>query len=156
MLGYLSLPRALGGEGRADVDGLTGREANRHAGVSFPVHRLTQTALPRDPHHDWESVKQQIETPGSDGRPMGGFVASYSTVSAVTPKNAGEVMGYYTAGELPLAPTLGAPARREPHAGRSQARPRGPLGPRGKAERAAKEAAEKVAAEAASRERAPA
>jgi phospholipase C len=101
MLGYLSLPASLGGEGRTDVDGLTGSEVNHNGGAPFQVRRLTNTALPRDPHHDWDSVKEQIETPGSNGRPMGGFVANYSTVSGVTTENAGEVMGYYTATEVP-------------------------------------------------------
>ena len=37
MLGYLSLARDRGGEGRTDVDGLTGTESNTYRGTTFPV-----------------------------------------------------------------------------------------------------------------------
>jgi hypothetical protein len=99
-LGYLSLPEERGGRERTDVDGLLGDEENRHQRERFGVRRLTNTALPRDPHHDWASVREQIETPSPNGRLMGGFVRSYSTVRKV--EDPGEVMGYYTHTELPV------------------------------------------------------
>lgn len=99
MLGYLSLPEEMGGAGRTDVDGLTGTEENRHQGRPFRVRRLTNTALEADPHHDFESVREQIETEAPGGSLMGGFVRSYSTVKKV--KDLGEVMGFYTGTELP-------------------------------------------------------
>jgi phospholipase C len=101
MLGYLSLPAARGGAGRTDVDGLTGSESNDHGGARFPVNALANTALRLDPHHDWKAVKEQIETLGPDGRPMGGFAASYGTVSGMTNARIGDVMGYYTGTALP-------------------------------------------------------
>lgn len=99
MLGYLSLPAALGGRERSDVDGLKGTESNDLGSTTYAVNRLTNTALRGDPHHDWMSVKEQITTSGPNGAPMGGFVASYNTVAGVA--NIGEVMGYYTANEVP-------------------------------------------------------
>jgi phospholipase C len=46
MLGYLSLPPALGGKGRTDVDGLTGTETNEDEnGVAFPVKRMASPIM---------------------------------------------------------------------------------------------------------------
>jgi len=60
MLGYLSLPVARGGRGRADVDGLRGDEWNPTPfGEQAPVFALTDTRFHYDPAHSFTAVKRQ-------------------------------------------------------------------------------------------------
>ena len=108
MLGYLSLPAALGGAGRGDVDGLSGPEANvNHCdGSSYAIHHLDRTRLSgeiEDPDHSADSVDEQL----SGG--CSGFVANYNRISAGRAAKAGDpgpdpglVMGYYDGNDLPV------------------------------------------------------
>jgi phospholipase C len=114
MLGYLSLPAALGGRDRSDIDGLRGPEANanEHAGSRYPIHHLTQTKFDgeaEDPDHSSGSVDQQM------AGDMQGFVdnfARYSEAKAqrlrVPVPDPGLVMGYYDRDDLPVYDHLAA------------------------------------------------
>jgi phospholipase C len=114
LLGYLSLPAALGGRGRADVDGLRGPEVNfnDHAGRRFPIHLLE---IPKfdgeaeDPDHSGASVDEQLANGGQ------GFVENFARYSAakaqqlrVAVPDPGLVMGYYDATYLPVYDHLAA------------------------------------------------
>jgi phospholipase C len=95
MLGYLSLEG-----GRGDVDGLRAEFANEHGGRRYPVHHLGTTAIADDPDHSAGSVDLQI-----GGGKMDGFAASFAeTLSrrGVQGGDAGQVMGYYTAADVPV------------------------------------------------------
>ena len=108
MLGYLSLPSAQGGKGRADVDGLVGpgENVNAFAGTDYPIHRLDKTAFggeAEDPDHSGHSVDEQI---GGDCK---GFVSNFARISraraaqlGVPAPDPGLVMGYYDADDLPV------------------------------------------------------
>jgi phospholipase C len=102
ILGYLSLPPALGGKGRTDVNGLTGNEYNYDPqGVKVKIqHRTkpndneTSTAFLTDPGHEWPDVAQQLQGDaelaatipaiatalgGAPGQPSnGGFVVNFA------------------------------------------------------------------------------
>ena len=102
MLGYLRL------NGRNDIDGLTGVEANAYGGASYPVHHLTRTAFTpvEDPDHSGAATEVQIA-----GGQMSGFVESFAATLAK--RNAGGlspdlVMGYYDATDLPVYDHLAA------------------------------------------------
>jgi phospholipase C len=108
MLGYLSLPPALGGKGRGRVDGLTdpGRNINYCEGRSYPIHHLNRTAFSNeaeDPDHSGHSADEQLEADN------GGFVSNfkrYATAKAaalgVAVPDASLVMGYYDGKDLPV------------------------------------------------------
>ncbi|MGH2911937.1 MAG: alkaline phosphatase family protein [Solirubrobacteraceae bacterium] len=108
MLGYLSLPASMGGGGRTDIDGLRGPDVNFnvHDGARFPIHHLDQTKFKdetEDPDHSRSSVDQQLAGGGA------GFVENFARISAARAKKSGEqapeaglVMGYYNAEELPV------------------------------------------------------
>jgi phospholipase C len=95
MLGYLSLEG-----GRGDVDGLQAEFANEHDGRSYPVHHLDSTAIADDPDHSGDAVDLQL---GGGG--MSGFVESFAKTLAdrgVRDADPGRVMGYYSAGDVPV------------------------------------------------------
>jgi phospholipase C len=108
MLGYLSLPPELGGRGRGAVDGLTGPAANVNSydGAEYPIHHLSQTAFKgeaEDPDHSGRSVDEQLAEGGA------GFVENFARISraraaklGVPVPEAGLVMGYYDAEDLPV------------------------------------------------------
>jgi phospholipase C len=108
MLGYLSLPEALGGRARTDVDGLRGPaiDVNSHDGRDFPIEHLEMTAFggeAEDPDNSSRSVEEQLAGGGQ------GFVSNFARVSAaraaqlrVAPPDPGLVMGYYDADDLPV------------------------------------------------------
>jgi phospholipase C len=114
MLGYLSLPAALGGRDRDDVDGLRDPEVNSnvHGGTRYPIHHLEQTQFDgeaEDPDHSGEAVDEQLANGG------GGFVDNFARYSAATAQKLGVpapdpglVMGYYNADELPVYDHLAA------------------------------------------------
>jgi phospholipase C len=114
MLGYLSLPSALGGRDRGDVDGLTGPDTNfnMHAGTRYPIHHLGQTEFTgetEDPDHSGASVDEQLANGGQ------GFVDNFARISAaraeqlnVPPPDPGLVMGYYDSDDLPVYDHLAA------------------------------------------------
>jgi hypothetical protein len=114
MFGYLSLPVALGGRGRADVDGLKGPETNFnvHDGTRYPIHHLAQTQFTgeaEDPDHSGGSVDQQLADGGR------GFVDNFARISAARVKqlnvplpDPGLVMGYYDGDDLPVYDHLAA------------------------------------------------
>lgn len=114
MLGYLSLPAALGGRGRADIDGLKGPETNfnMHDGTRYPIHHLAQTQFmgeAEDPDHSGGSVDQQLADGGQ------GFVDNFVRISAARAKqlnvplpDPGLVMGYYDSDDLPVYDHLAA------------------------------------------------
>src|SRR5215471_11328883 len=101
MLGYLSLPPALGGKARGDVDGLRGPDAdyNEHAGQRYPIHHLDRTPFAgevEDPDHSAQSVDEQLSNAGQ------GFVDNFARSSAeraqklrVPLPDPVLVMGYY-------------------------------------------------------------
>jgi len=108
MLGYLSLPTEEGGKGREDVDGLSGPQVNVNMldGTPHPIHHLDYTKFKdetEDPDHSGASVDQQL------AHDNGGFVENFARISTQRaagaheqPPDPGLVMGYYTAGELPV------------------------------------------------------
>jgi phospholipase C len=114
MLGYLSLPVALGGRGRTDVDGLRGpdEDSNHHAGQRYPIHHLDRTQFDgeaEDPDHSGESVDEQLSG-GSQG-----FVENFARISAaraqklsVPVPDPGLVIGYYDSDDLPVYDHLAA------------------------------------------------
>jgi phospholipase C len=99
MLGYLSL------NGRSDIDGLTAGMTNKAGGVAYPIQHLTATHIPNpdwDPDHSAAATDLQIGAGKMDG-----FAESFSRTLAgrgVTdpPPDAGMVMGYFDAGDLPV------------------------------------------------------
>ena len=114
MLGYLSLPAALGGRGRSDVDGLRGPEQdfNEHAGQRYPIHHLDRSQFDgeaEDPDHSGESVDEQLAGGGK------GFVENFAKISAaraaklnVPVPDPGLVIGYYDSEDLPVYDHLSA------------------------------------------------
>ena len=108
MLGYLSLPAALGGKGRDDVDGLKGpgTNYNEHAGQRYPIHHLDRTQFAgevEDPDHSGQSVDQQLSNGGQ------GFVENFARISTERAQklnapvpDPGLVMGYYDSDDLPV------------------------------------------------------
>ncbi len=114
MLGYLSLPEALGGRARTDVDGLSGPDTNfnPHGGQDYPIHHLDRTAFTgeaEDPDHSGESVDEQLANGGQ------GFVENFARISAaraeklnVPVPDPGLVMGYYDSEDLPVYDHLAA------------------------------------------------
>jgi phospholipase C len=100
MLGYLSLPRDHdGGEGRTDVDGLTGSESNTYRGTTFPIFALKETIFAPDPPHGYEPVHKAI-----NGGAMDGFVSSFAAERG--DRNARQIMGYQTAATVPVHDAL--------------------------------------------------
>ncbi|HKO25818.1 MAG TPA: alkaline phosphatase family protein [Solirubrobacteraceae bacterium] len=114
MLGYLSLPEALGGRARTDIDGLRGPDVNfnEHGGQRYPIHHLDRTEFrgeAEDPDHSGKSVDQQLSGGGQ------GFVENFARISAaraaklgVPVPDPGLVMGYYDADDLPVYDHLAA------------------------------------------------
>jgi phospholipase C len=114
MLGYLSLPEALGGRARPDVDGLRGPDENfnPHAGQRYPIHHLDRTKFEgeaEDPDHSGESVDEQLANGGQ------GFVDNFARISEeraekleVPVPDPGLVMGYYNGADLPAYDHLAA------------------------------------------------
>ena len=114
MLGYLSLPAALGGRGRKDVDGLRGPDIdfNEHSGQRYPIHHLDRTAFngeAEDPDHSGASVDEQLAGGGK------GFVDNFARISAaraaklgVPVPDPGLVIGYYDSEDLPVYDHLAA------------------------------------------------
>jgi phospholipase C len=114
MLGYLSLPAALGGKERSDIDGLRGpdQDYNLHAGQRYPIHHLDRTQFDgeaEDPDHSGESVDEQLSGGGQ------GFVENFARISAARAKrlnvpvpDPGLVIGYYTSEDLPVYDHLAA------------------------------------------------
>jgi phospholipase C len=114
MLGYLSLPAALGGRDRTDVDGLHGPDVNfnDHGGTRYPIHHLEQTQFDgeaEDPDHSGASVDEQLAGGGQ------GFVENFARYSAeqaqklnVPVPDPGLVMGYYDGDDLPVYDHLAA------------------------------------------------
>ncbi|CAE6763164.1 MULTISPECIES: alkaline phosphatase family protein [Paraburkholderia] len=103
VLGYLSL------DGK-DVNGLSADPTwlenftNLYGGKTYPIHALSpSTQLIPDPPHDRTPISTQIKTPCANGDcpELGGFVASYATRNP-PPADLSMVMGYYTAGALPV------------------------------------------------------
>ena len=106
MLGYLSLPPEQGGQGRTNVDGLSGTESNMYQGETYPVFHLQDyvrggisypaTNIIYDPPHGASSVKMQIEDRSS------GFVSTFVDHAHPDAAHNGMVMGYYTGADLPV------------------------------------------------------
>jgi phospholipase C len=99
MLGYLSLPRTSGGQGRTDVDGLTGHETNPYQGTTFPSFALSDTIFSPGPPNGYESVHHAI-----NGGRMDGFVKSYAEEHGDAV--AGQIMGHHTAATVPCFDAL--------------------------------------------------
>jgi phospholipase C len=103
MLGYLSLPRADGGGGRDDIDGLTGPAVNfnEFEGSPYPIEPFGRERIltkAQDPCHSGPCVAEQMEDE------MGGFVANYATTresGAVGPEP-GDPMLYQEADNVPI------------------------------------------------------
>jgi phospholipase C len=94
MLGYLGLE-----PGGLDVDGLRDGMANMHDGRSYPIFRLTRTALGKaqDPCHSGACVDEQL------AKGNGGFAANY--VETRDDPGAADpvvVMGYHDGRQLPI------------------------------------------------------
>lgn len=96
MLGYLSLPVAQGGMGRADVDGLKGGEVNYANGVAClsKPFQPSDTIINPDPPHSGEPVLRAI-----NGGKMDGFAQAYYDDSG--PEVARRIMEYHTGVNVP-------------------------------------------------------
>ena len=106
--GALALPTDAGGRGRIDVDGLTGTEMNQWSdGTPQPVFPLGGTTCNRlDPPHEWESVRiQQSNGEGGYLRAVEAHYPAQASDARAREANpdAGDVMGYYTAADIPFA-----------------------------------------------------
>jgi phospholipase C len=99
MLGYLSLPVAQGGMGRADIDGLTGGESNFFRGTPHPSVPVTDTFFSPFPPHGFEPVHRAI-----NGGLMDGFAAEYAAQNGAA--IAGQIMGHQTASTVPVYDAL--------------------------------------------------
>jgi phospholipase C len=114
MFGYLSLGAAEGGGERSNIDGLRGptENVNSYENAEYPIHHLTEKVFKgeaEDPDHSGKSVQEQLADGGN------GFVANFARISKeraqqlkVPVPEAGLVMGYYTADELPVYDHLAA------------------------------------------------
>ena len=108
MLGFLSLPAALGGRDRTAVDGVVGPLVNKNScdGSEYPIHHLNRTAFAgeaEDPDHSGHSVDEQLANGG------GGFVENFKRISEARATTLGApvpepglVMGYYDRNDLPV------------------------------------------------------
>ena len=101
MLGYLSLEA-----GRIDINGLRAGMSNPAGGHEFPIHHLTGPEITDleqkvfDPDHSAAATDHQINA----GK-MSGFASSYAHVLSKRGRpaeDAGFVMGYYNAQDLPV------------------------------------------------------
>lgn len=95
LLGYLSHPNE--GRLRPDVDGLKGNETNTYTdnqGVEKTVRsaRMASPIMNGDPHHDWNSVKTQLDNNN------GGFVQNYFTEV----NNPDPIMHYFNGEDVPV------------------------------------------------------
>jgi phospholipase C len=82
-------------EGRTDIDGLIGVEANLDGdGNAVAVHRLDNTT-PADPPHNWGACHRQWNSGANDG-----FVVAHAGV------NQADVMGYHVREQLPVTYAL--------------------------------------------------
>jgi phospholipase C len=82
-------------EGRADVDGLTGAEANSTTGgVPIPVH-LLENFTPADPPHSWDACHFQWNGGANDN-----FVRAHAGTHEA------DVMGYHVRSQLPVSYAL--------------------------------------------------
>ncbi len=91
MLGYLSKDG-----GRDDVDGLRKDMKNTFRGHDFTPVALTDTVFEQGPCHEHECVVNQVA--GN----MGGFVADYAHHREDEGGKPGDVMGHYTAKQVPV------------------------------------------------------
>jgi phospholipase C len=91
MLGYLSKDG-----GRADVDGLGNGQKNTFRGSDFKPFPLTDTVFEKGPCHEHECVVNQVA--GN----MGGFVADYAHHREDEGGKPRDVMGHYTAKQVPV------------------------------------------------------
>ncbi len=90
-----SFDHALGAlrlvEGRADIDGLRGTEANPDpGGAPVAIHRLDDFT-PADPPHGWDACHAQWNEGANDG-----FVRAHAGASQA------DVMGYHVRAQLPI------------------------------------------------------
>ena len=104
MLGFLSMPRELGGRGRTDIDGLrdTDKFQNTYQGKTYRPEPLSE--YPRfwwDPDHTHAGIVQQLSVNN------GGFVESFVTNHdqlcpsiKLEEEQYGLVMGYHTAQDV--------------------------------------------------------
>jgi hypothetical protein len=96
MLGYLSLPPELGGQGRMEVDGLKGGEFNNLNGVRCSTLRLARfdTIFSPNPPQDPQRTLRQV-----NGGRMDGFVETYADQDGALV--APSIMSYHTADTVP-------------------------------------------------------
>jgi Phosphoesterase family len=81
MLGYLSLPEALGERARTNLDGLRGaeRDVNSADGAPHAIHHLERTQFSgeaEDPDHSGHSVDEQVA-----GGALSGFAQNFARIS---------------------------------------------------------------------------
>lgn len=91
MLGYLSLDAE-----RDDVDGLRKDHKNTFRGIDIKPFPLTDTVFEKGPCHEHECVVNQV----AGG--MGGFVADYAHHREDEGGKPRDVMGHYTAQQVPV------------------------------------------------------
>jgi phospholipase C len=99
MLGYLSLPVAQGGMGRADIDGLNGGESNVFRGTTYPSVPVTDTFFSPFPPHSFEPVHRAV-----NGGLMDGFAAEYAAQNGAA--IAGQIMVHQTGSTVPVYDAL--------------------------------------------------
>ncbi len=100
MLGYLSKHGGQDGI-RPDIDGLRGGEKNPYKGQDYFSSPLPGTVFLHGPCHGHLCVTNQV-----NGGKMDGFVADYASRAEEKGISPGEVMGYYTAAQVPVYDTL--------------------------------------------------
>lgn len=96
MLGYLSKHG-----GRGDVDGLHGGEKNHYKGRDYPSFPLTGTVFLESPCHRNDCVVNQV-----NGGKLDGFVADFANHTEAQDVDPGNIMGYYTAAQVPVYDVL--------------------------------------------------
>src|SRR4030095_685881 len=92
MLGYLTLDGQ-----RGDVDGLRGDEKNRFRGHDVEPFALSDTVFENGPCHEFDCVLNQV-----NGGNLDRFVADYAHHREKDGAKPREVMGHYTANQVPV------------------------------------------------------
>lgn len=115
MLGYSEITGSDAATGQpAQLNGLTGAEANQYQGQSYIVDKPADYAMPVDPPHEFPDVVKQLCGPGAAYKsgsaypPIAnsGFVASYAGAGGAAAADPGRIMRCFAPEQLPVLNAL--------------------------------------------------